>query len=530
MNLLIVDDQIHVLKGLEQAISWTELGFDQVFTALNAIEARQIITQTPIDVMLCDIEMPFESGLSLIRWLRKANYPIRCILLTAHPDFEYAKDAIQLDVTDYVVQPAPYSDIVRAVSKACDEIAAVNRQQELSRLGAEVHEKQELLASLALSALLQSGQKSPYQTILEFSKDELPSFDTVICLAAIRIMRWNCKDDWDNASLFYALSNIIHESFESYGQKAVFTELESREYVCMIWSPNSPMDGTLLTRQFEFIRNVFCHHFNCEISIYFDAAGSAEHAPKTLAQIRNMHRENLAHRSMVKEFRPQPPRTYEANIPVEKFKEFELLLAQGYPNATLDQAKTFLAELEQNGLLTQSLLRNFYQDFMQILYNAAKKTGVSPQKIFESPDAFELYKNATHSLEDMNAFLTYVCQQYTALENPANTGRMVEQVIEYIERNLEKDLRRDEIADYVHISPSYLSRIFRKEVGIPLKEYIIHQKMKMAQTMLRSTTLPISLIAVKVGYNNFSQFSQIYKGVIGNTPSVERKSAETETE
>ena len=58
----------------------------------------------------------------------------------------------------------------------------------------------------------------------------------------------------------------------------------------------------------------------------------------------------------------------------------------------------------------------------------------------------------------------------------------------------------------MNLSPDYMTRIFKAEMGVSLKEYIIQQKMKHAQVMLRTTTLPINFIAAKVGYSNFSHF------------------------
>ena len=93
MKLLIVDDQIYVAQGLRFGIDWKAEGFSEVFIALNALEARAVLQKNAVDVMLCDIEMPMENGLSLIRWVREQKMPTRCILLTAHPDFQYAREA-----------------------------------------------------------------------------------------------------------------------------------------------------------------------------------------------------------------------------------------------------------------------------------------------------------------------------------------------------------------------------------------------------------------------------------------------------
>ena len=80
---------------------------------------------------------------------------------------------------------------------------------------------------------------------------------------------------------------------------------------------------------------------------------------------------------------------------------------------------------------------------------------------------------------------------------------------------------RSDIARAVFLSPDYITRLLR-ENGISLKDYVTEEKMKTAKNLLLTTTLPISLVAAKVGYDNFSHFSKIYKKVMGITPSAER--------
>ena len=71
MTVLLVDDQISILSGLMSGLDWDALGITSVRTAGNAIQAREILEKERIDVLLCDIEMPGENGLSLLRWARR---------------------------------------------------------------------------------------------------------------------------------------------------------------------------------------------------------------------------------------------------------------------------------------------------------------------------------------------------------------------------------------------------------------------------------------------------------------------------
>ena len=78
-----------------RGIAWKMMGFEHVYTAFNAAEAREILKKAEIAVMLCDIEMPVENGLSLLGWMRGEQMETECIFLTAHADFEYMQEAIR---------------------------------------------------------------------------------------------------------------------------------------------------------------------------------------------------------------------------------------------------------------------------------------------------------------------------------------------------------------------------------------------------------------------------------------------------
>ncbi len=119
MVLLIVNDIVIEAKTMASDIPWEDAGIDSVFTAFSARQAREIIQENPIDILLCDIEMPEENGLSLIRWIQENHYDIDCILLTCHADFAYAQEGITLGCQDYITLPARYEDIAASVKKVC---------------------------------------------------------------------------------------------------------------------------------------------------------------------------------------------------------------------------------------------------------------------------------------------------------------------------------------------------------------------------------------------------------------------------
>ncbi len=117
MTLLIVNDISIEATTMAAEIDWESCGITKVLTAFSAGEAKLVIAANPIDILLCDIEMPDENGLSLIHWIQDNNYDIDCVLLTCHADFEYAREGLSLGCQDYITLPAKYEDIAASVDK-----------------------------------------------------------------------------------------------------------------------------------------------------------------------------------------------------------------------------------------------------------------------------------------------------------------------------------------------------------------------------------------------------------------------------
>lgn len=133
MNILLVDDQPNIISSLVSCIPWHSLGISSIYTATSAASAREILLSHSVDILITDIEMPHEDGLSLISWIRENDFKPECILLTSHADFFYAKRAINLRVADYIIQPARDEDIIKAVKNAVARLKEQTEKESLLR-------------------------------------------------------------------------------------------------------------------------------------------------------------------------------------------------------------------------------------------------------------------------------------------------------------------------------------------------------------------------------------------------------------
>src|SRR5665647_275696 len=131
MKLLIVDDDLQIRTGLKEGIDWGKLEIDEVFIAENGIEAINLYEENLPQIVITDIRMPGLDGLELSREIRKFSEATKIIIISGYSEFEYAKKALQLGVTDYLLKPVKIAELKKLVTTTKDKvIEALKREEE----------------------------------------------------------------------------------------------------------------------------------------------------------------------------------------------------------------------------------------------------------------------------------------------------------------------------------------------------------------------------------------------------------------
>lgn len=142
MTVLIVNDEVWTADMMKEEVDWDSCGVDQVKTAYDADGAREQIMEGKIDILLCDIEMPRENGIQLLRWVREKEYDMECIFLTCHANFIYAQEAVKLNCLDYLLMPARTEEIQDVIRKVVLGIQKKRENRQLEQYGARWVESQ----------------------------------------------------------------------------------------------------------------------------------------------------------------------------------------------------------------------------------------------------------------------------------------------------------------------------------------------------------------------------------------------------
>lgn len=135
MKLLIVDDEYFAVQGVLDGVNWEALAFSEVLTAYSYAQAVEVFEKTEVDILLCDIEMPDESGLDLIEWVNAHSPKTKCIILSCHSEFDFARQALQLDCMDYVLKPVRYEALTELLKRAEEEAARSRHRSMMENYG-----------------------------------------------------------------------------------------------------------------------------------------------------------------------------------------------------------------------------------------------------------------------------------------------------------------------------------------------------------------------------------------------------------
>ena len=525
MNVLVVDDQMNVVNGICKGVNWEKVGIGEVFGACSAHEAKTVIRSRKVDILLCDIEMPGENGLELFRWVGQNGYSIKCIFLTAYADFNYAKMAISLGGFDYILQPARYQDIEKVLVRAIAQIREERNTERYSKYGRMLYEEKEAL----LDHLFYSWFREPQQAANTDKMTEAflnlgirIQAEEPLELMFIQIFGWR-DGRWEDSLVRYSAKNILEELLCGHGKKILLNIIPDNGYLLLAYGgkPLEPKERREAIERFWSVCNAF---FNWKGALYVREESRISGISRNLEQIRKYMESNVAHQEGIFYLDEEWDKRRKPQRREPDYDSWERLLEQGCGRHVYEEAVNYLDGVA--GIFPDSavILRRFYDNFMRISYLAQAKAKIPQEEIIGNEQIRDLSVHAYETVDAMKKLVQLMTMAFAREEeNGSAVQRRIEYIKEYVYQNLDRDLRSDEIAMEVFVNPNYLSRMFKKETGISLKEFIVAEKMKMARMLLRSADLPISIVALKVGYTNFSHFSQVYRKYYGIRPTDEKK-------
>ena len=120
IKVFLVEDEMVIRNGIVKSINWEKEGYRLVGEASDGELAYPMILKEKPDILLTDIKMPFMDGLELSRLVKQELPDTKILIFSGYDEFEYAKEAIRIGVTEYLLKPVSSEqllEVMRRISK-----------------------------------------------------------------------------------------------------------------------------------------------------------------------------------------------------------------------------------------------------------------------------------------------------------------------------------------------------------------------------------------------------------------------------
>lgn len=490
IRLLIVDDEPLVRYGIRHAIPWQQHGVEVVSEAGNGRIAMEMVSRHHPDVVLCDILMPMQDGISFIRELHAILPDIRVIMVTGHGDQKYMMEAIHNSVLDYLLKPASPEQILSAVMKAKEEID----KERVSRLEQQCRDElftenlallREHFVNNLLNGHLSAERIAENTQLLSLSLGG-PCYALVLATYAqdgALVLAQQCE------TIFSAFDPLISQLPDSTTVVSVLNlprSVSAAELAVSIPNAIPGLSGSMVFSG--------CCDNLCALSTLYPAAKLA------LERAFWYSNENLIAADQI------PLSVF----PTDEIAKLEYRIFDAIQNGdTQDIRRTasFLLDrlyaFKPDRKLLQSLLNRIVQTVNMICRNRHPTT-------LPLPDAcgYEAFREA---------FLSMCCQPKCS-DGTFGSGQ-VGRVLRFIEHNYNLNISLESIAAQLYLSPTYLSRLLNEKTEFGFYGWLHYFRIEKAKELLTLTEMKHYEIAQTVGYNTYKVFSEHFQEIAGCTAS-----------
>ena len=514
MNILLVDDEHLTLETLLTRLDWSRFQFAHIFTAKNITEARSLLLSETIEIILCDIEMPGGTGFDLVSWIRSQNIPTQCIFLTCYADFSYARKALKLGSIDYILKPIIPEEVEDSIAKA------ISRQEESQALQLKTRSWQQSLPAIyrqfwmeLLDGTTSPDESSVSQQIYDLQLDiGIHSHFYAILLTAISgsASRFPRKHHSRNQRLLEKICGsapctcyLIPQTDDSY-----FLILESSDDDCPL-----PETGDSICRSFlNQIKDDEELRYYC----YLGWPENICQLPEQMEALQTLAYQNVVlEQQLIYSVHSQDLRTLPPDTPVQAWSE---LLESDDFSGFLKAITSYLLQPSIKRQMTSDFLEHFSLEYYQLLVTYAYRHQLLLTYILPPEECLSYTSQATASLNQMLSWVKYSTRTLeSAIHSHQRELTPVDKIKSYIKKHIRDSLTVSAISEYVHMNSSYLARVFKKETGCSIHQYIQEQKMQQAMQDMK-TSKPIGEIALDLGYQSYSSFQKTFTRIVGISP------------
>ncbi len=520
MKLLIVDDNKYVVEGLKRRLNWELFGIDEVFGCFGVSQAQEILQATEIDFLITDIEMPGGSGFELLEWLRQREMDVESVLLTSYAEFSYAQAAVDYQCFRYLLKPVETAMLEDVVGKLVEKRLQKKQEKQLAQYGNNWLSHQDIAKAIFWRDIMDA--ETPYGgTVQEIDKGEggLYPQGALFCVALLCFELDSEEKGWSRELLMFVCENILNEIIKD--REAALETLcynGFSQYALVLGTENGKQQA--VKELMDQFLQVFVPFYHRPVGCYLSVPCRLEEVNGHLRRLEEFHLNHLNFHSgifMEQEYKESRKEEYQA----PELEEWKELLRNGQEEALKQKVSLYLHKFKEADI-DSSLLQSVLADWNLVVYDLLKERNITIYQFLKNGRNQELVKKAVRSVFFMEELIMgeagYIAELLAYVQKQ---DMIISGIQNYIKAHLDT-VTRSQIAQTFYLSPNYVSKLFRKETGVSLSEYIQGEKIKLAKRLLTQEDLQISEIAFRTGYPSFAHFSRQFKKYTGVSPTEYR--------
>lgn len=534
LKVFLVEDEVVMRNGIKNNIPWEQEGFEFVGEASDGELAYPLIKREKPDILITDIRMPFMDGLELSRLVKKELPQIKIIILSGYNEFDYAKTAINIGVTDYLLKPISSAKLLEAVKKVADMIEKEQDNVRLMERYEKEMEENVLQEKHKLWGALVSNRLS---TIELLEKGQRLGMD--FTASAYLVFLFKLMEEGDSTGCSEELNRASEKVNDLAGRwKNVLSFDRSPEGWAFLIKGESEEE---VHSTFEYTKKELIELADTYPKVeYFGGIGSIVHR---IGDIQTSYKEaarafssrffldanQIADSGELVTMQPGEDGKIDVSKILSKKREHELV-ERFFKNGTVEEVDSFLDELFQ-GIGEQNCKSLLYRQYVvmdlffcasDFLGNLEIDTENLPEECRDINQIVEKAGNA-ESLRKQIGILFTETMLLRDGHSKKKYSRLLEDAKTFIDENYKHDdMSLNTVAAQVNISPSYFSTIFSSEMGQTFVEYLTSVRLEKAKELLMCSTMRTAEIGYEVGYKDSHYFSYIFKKVVGCSPKEYR--------
>lgn len=525
LKILIVDDEVHIRSGIARMLELGTLEAKISGLAGNVGEALEIVKKEKPHIVITDIRMPDEDGLSLTEKILESIPSTRIIIISGYDEFEYARKAMRLGVKEYILKPLNKEALNNTLIRIKREI-----EKEVSERENTLQIKNKLFSSYKYARTkffegIIEGKKIDDKELRE--KEKLFNMELVhgefvallICIENGGIETDKTLEDEED-SLRYSITNITEEVIQCSSNKILV--YPNKNEILVLCPVEEIQSGKELRRYALEIRNSISQSIGINLCISFSGSGSRLYE---LRQVYSKLRITMLNKFICAERIFEASRLNEvANKDVYLGWEKRLHMYVEFNDFTKSsEVIDDIFSRETGGNFCAESLFFVLQRIYHVLFRILNNGGIGG--IDRREDAIgRVITNTTlaeviHTIKE--EFFAVIAEKNPVHENENRMVIMLAQ--QYINQHYQENISQNQVADYLNISPQYLSTLFKKYTGDNFIDYLTSLRIENSKRLLEQQNLKVYEIAFRVGYNDPKHYLKVFKRLTGVTPNEYRE-------